>query len=107
VVQVRGVVRPYDRTRLETSLGIKLDPGALTDYESRSVLIAHTIDVDVPMGTQAGDEEFSSGSSAYDLGGTIDDILAQPEEFVGLTVSVSGDVEENLLTFDVFLLGGR
>lgn len=107
VVQVSGVVRPYEPDNLESSLGISLDPGALSGYGSNAMLVAESIDVDVPITSVAGDKEFGAGSAGYDLGVTIDDIFAQPREFVGLTVTVSDEVEEHLLTPHAFLLGDR
>lgn len=105
VMQVSGVVRPYKPDNLESSLGISLDPGALSGYGSNAMLVAESIDVDVPIASEAGDKEFGAGSAGYDLGVTIDDIFAQPQEFAGLTVTVSDEVEEHLLTPHAFLLG--
>lgn len=105
VVQVTGVVQRYEPDRLKSSLGITLDPGTLSDYGSDAVLMVESIDVDVPIASQAGDKEFGAGSAGYDLGVTIDDIFAQPEELVGMTVTVSDEVEEYLLTPHAFVLG--
>jgi len=105
VVQVTGVVRPYDPAALTADAGIALDPNAVTGYGGSAVLVAEAIDVDVPIASVAGDKEFGSGSSGYDLGVTIDDILARPDEYVGLTVTVSDEVEEQLLTPHAFVLG--
>jgi hypothetical protein len=105
VVQVTGVVRPYDLNRLESRLGITLDANLLTGYRGSAVLVAEAIDVDVPIASEAGDKEFGIGSGGYDRGITIDDIAAQPEELAGLTVTVSDEVEEDLLTPHAFLLG--
>lgn len=105
VVQVTGVVRRYDPARLESELGIQLDRTVIDGYASQAVLVATAIDVDVPVAAAAGDKEFGSGSSGYDLGVTIDDILAQPEALLGMTVTVSDEVEEHLLTPHAFLLG--
>lgn len=105
VVQVTGVVREYNPAELEASLGISLDEAALSGYGSQAVLVADAIDVDVPIASEAGDKEFTSGSSGYDFGITIDDILARPNEFLGMTVTVSDEVEEHLLTPHLFLLG--
>jgi len=107
VIQVRGVVRPYAPDSLKSSLGITLDPGSLSGYGSEAVLVAKAIDVDVPIASQTGDKEFGAGSSGHDLGVTIGDIFAQPEELVGLTVTVSSEVEEHLLTPHAFLLGDK
>ncbi|HEV2065285.1 MAG TPA: hypothetical protein VGR08_00510 [Thermomicrobiales bacterium] len=105
VIQVSGVVRPYESGNLESSLGSTLDPGALSGYGSNAMLVAESIDVDKPIASEAGDKEFGAGSAGYDLGVTVDDILAQPQELVGLTVTVSDEVEEHLLTPHAFLLG--
>jgi hypothetical protein len=95
----------YDVGELETRLGVDLELEALSDYESNAVLIAETIDADVPIAAEEGDKEFSGDSSGYDLGVTIDDIVAEPEQYVGLTVTVSDEVEEHLLMPHSFLLG--
>lgn len=105
VVQVTGTVRPYDSAALEVTLGIKVEAGALAGYSGKAVLLAQSIDADVPIASEAGDKEFGAGSAGYDRGVTIDDILAAPWEYVGLTVTVSDEVEEHLLTPHLFLLG--
>lgn len=104
VIQVTGVVREYEPAELEASLGVNLDKEALSGYSSPAVLVAEEIDVDVPIASAAGDQEFG-GSAGYDLGVTISDVTAHPQEHAGLTVTVSGEVEEHLLTPHAFLLG--
>ncbi len=107
VVQVTGIVRPFDVGALEATLRVDLDEAALAGYEGRAVLVARAIDLDVPVAAEAGDKEFVAGSAGYDVGVTTDDVVYHPEQYLGQTVTVSDEVEEHLLTPHAFLLGDR
>lgn len=107
VVQVTGTVQRYDLATLQATLGITLDEASLANYQSSAVLVVDAIDLDVPIASEAGDKEFGGGSSGYDFGVTIDDIVAQSDEYLGLTVTVSDEVEEGILTPHVFLIGDQ
>jgi hypothetical protein len=104
VVQVRGVVRPFERETLERALGIDLAAVSQAGYGGSSVLVAEAIDLDVPIAAQAGDKELAGTSDGYDLGVTIEDVVRDPERYLGQRVTVSGEVEEHLLTPHAFLL---
>ena len=107
VAQVTGVVRPLDVAALASRLRVDLDAGALAAYHGRLVLVARAIDLDVPVAAAAGDKEFTAGSAGYDRGITTDDVVHHPDRYLGLTVTVSDEVEEHLLTPHAFLLGDR
>lgn len=104
VLQVTGVVHEYDVAQLLKSLRVSVDQEAISGYETRAVLVAEVIDADVPIASEVGDQEFSD-SAGYDRGVTIDDVATHPEQHLGLTVTVSGEVEEQLLTPHIFVLG--
>lgn len=105
VVQVSGTVQRYDPDRLASDLGVSLDDARQHGYDGRSVIVVDAIDPDIPAAAKDGDPEFSSGTTAgYDYGVTIDDIVNAPDAHVGLEVTVSGEIEETILTPHVFVL---
>lgn len=107
VVQVTGKVRRFDPAALEADLGVSLDGEAVERYEGPAVLVVDAIDIDVPVASEAGDKEFGAGSSGYDFGISVDDIIQGTDEYLGITVTVSDEVEEALLTPHAFTLGDR
>lgn len=106
VVQVTGVVRQLDDA-LEENLGVSMDEEAIGNYGGPAVLAVDAIDLDVPAASEAGDKEFGFGSSGYDFGVTIDDVINDTKDHIGMTVTVSDEVEESLLTSHAFILGDQ
>lgn len=107
VVRVTGQVRPSDPAALAAELGGGLDAAALQGYGGKAALVAESIELDPPAHPGPGDKEFASMTDGYDVGITVYDITEHPEEHLGGTVVVSGEVEEHLLTPHLFLLGDR
>ncbi|MDP9369036.1 MAG: hypothetical protein M3Q03_12280 [Chloroflexota bacterium] len=104
VVQVTGVVRLLDRSAPLAELGDRLDAAVLDDYDGTSVLVAKAIAPNSPQGRGVGDKEFDIGSSGYEIGITVYDVTHRTDEYLGTVVTVSGEVEEHLLTPHAFLL---
>ncbi len=104
VVRVTGVVRLFDQSGLGPDLGASLDGQALDDYGGTSVLVAKAVEMDPPSGRGVGDKEFDIGSSGYEIGITVYDLTHRTDEYLGAVVTVSGEVEEHLLTPHAFLL---
>ncbi|HEV2128451.1 MAG TPA: hypothetical protein VGR22_07530 [Thermomicrobiales bacterium] len=105
VVQVTGTVQRYDRESLAAELGVRLDEDADSGYDGSAVLLVSSINLDVPVAVEGGDKEFVGGSDGYDRGVTINDIVAAPVDHVGMTVTVSAEVEGDTLASHVFTIG--
>ena len=103
VVQVTGTVRLYSQQGLREAIGV--DAADVLGEDESAVLVAEAIDPDVPVASEAGDKEFGNPSSGYDYGITIDVIIHGTDDYTGLTVTVSDDVEEGLMTPHAFVLG--
>lgn len=104
VVRVTGVVERFDPTALSAALGAALDVTA-GDYDGTAVLVAEAIELDPPEHAGPGDKEFPAGSSGYEIGLKVNDVVARPEEYVGETVEVSDEIDEPALTPHAFVLG--
>jgi hypothetical protein len=105
VVQVTGEVRLFDTSELERELGIELDSTAASAYHRQPMLLVKSLTLDPPIAIGPGDKEFPSGSSAWDIGVTIPELRANPNQHLEETVMVSDEIEEGLLTSHAFLLG--
>ncbi len=92
VVQVTGVVRHFNIPALEAETGVDLNEAALAGYGRASALVALTIHVAPPAEIGPGDPEYG-GSAGPDIGVTVRDIGADPEQYLGQTVEVSGEIE--------------
>ncbi|HEV2109460.1 MAG TPA: hypothetical protein VGR16_14470 [Thermomicrobiales bacterium] len=92
VVQVTGVVRHFDIPALEAETGVDLNETALTSYGHASAMVALAIHVNPPAEIGPGDPEYG-GSAGPDTGVTIRDVGADPEQYLGQTVEVSGEIE--------------
>jgi len=104
VVRVTGVVRPLEREGLREELGVG-PVAALMNPDERAVLAAEAIELDPPEHLVAGDKEFPGGGSGYEVGATINDVVARPEEYLGRVVAVSDEIDEPELGPHAFVLG--
>lgn len=104
VIRVTGVVERFDPAALEAALGPDLALPA-DRYDGAAVVVAESIELNPPEHPGPGDKEFPAGSSGYEIGVTVNDIVTRPEEYVGETVEVSDEIDEPALTPNVFVLG--
>lgn len=82
VVRVTGVVERFDVAALETRLGVDLAVPP-DGYDGTSVLVATSVELDPPEHAGSGDKEFPTGSSGYEIGVTVNDIVARPDDHAG------------------------
>lgn len=107
VLQVTGQVRPFDRAAAAVRLGGSAAVARLEAYGGRSMLVATSVVVDPPSHPGPGDKEFAATTDGFDVGVTVFDLIAHPEEHLGESVVVSGEIEEHLLTPHLFVLGDQ
>lgn len=105
VVRVTGTVLPFGPESAAEAAGANGDARIAGDYRGKSMVVADTLELDPPSEIGPGDKEFFSGSDGYDVGLTVYDIARHSKDYLGDEVTVSGEVEEGLLTSRVFLLG--
>lgn len=101
VAQVTGEVHPL------ADIAAERIPVGLAGYDGQAVLMARQITLDVPVAGAAGDKEFAAGSDGPERGVTVTDVLDHPERYLGQTIIVSAEVEEQFLTPHTFTLGDR
>ncbi|MDQ4044379.1 MAG: hypothetical protein M3173_02885, partial [Chloroflexota bacterium] len=104
VVQVTGTVQRYHPDALEAELGIRFDDAAFSEYNGSAILNVSSINTDVPVAVKGGDKEFFNESDGYDRGVTVNDILDAPDDHVGMTVTVSGEIEGESVGPQVFTI---
>jgi membrane-associated phospholipid phosphatase len=104
VIRVTGVVRPLARDDLRDELAVG-PVAALMDPEQLAVLEATAIELDPPAYLVAGDKEFPSGGSGFEVGVTINEIVGRPEAYLGRIVGVSDEIDEPALGAHAFVLG--
>ena len=104
VIRVTGRVQRFDLPTLERDLALDLSvpPG---EYDGSSVVVVEMIELDPPQHAGPGDKEFPAGSSGYEIGITVNDIVARPDQYVGEVVEVSDEIDEPALTPHAFVLG--
>ncbi len=105
VVRVTGEVRPFEPVALARALGLRPSDLSIDGYKGTAVLVAREIETDPPIEIGPGDKEFAISSDGYDIGITTYDLTWHPDAFLGEIVTVSGEIEEHLLTPHAFLLG--
>lgn len=96
VVQVTGTVRMFVIAEVEDEIGLDLDDDLYVDFEGETVLVASEVDM-----TPEEDEANEPVADA-----TIDEIVEDPDVYVGDDVTVSGSVNQELDEFG-FRLGGE
>ena len=104
VLRVTGVVRPFDPPALAADLRFQPGDPLFAAYEGKSVLVAERLEPDPPAALGPGDKEFPHSSDGYDIGITAYDLTERPDDYLGMVVTVSGEIEEGLLTPHAFLL---
>lgn len=86
IVQITGTVQEFESvTNLEDELGTELDDQIFEDYEGEPVVVAEQIFL-TPRAERAGE----------DVPVSIGDIVDQPEEYFGQTITADGVVAETL-----------
>ena len=88
VVRVTGEVLLRDDAEAELDIAL---PGG-----GEGVLVAEAIAVNPEVSTGPGDKELPFWSDGYDLGLTAYDIAVHTDDYLGMTVTVSGEVEQLL-----------
>lgn len=102
-VRVTGIVRKATpATWSELSIETSVIP---SDYEGEAVLVAEAVELNPPSEIGPGDKEFMSGSDGYDIGVTTYDLVHGGDAYLGRSVVVSGEVEDQFVTPHAFLLG--
>ena len=90
-LQVTGEVRQLSIPTIEQDLNIELDEDALSDFET--VFVAESVEVNPP-GLGPGDTERQGPSAGFEVDTSISDIVDSTEEYLGQTVTLSGEVEQ-------------
>jgi len=105
VARVTGAVRPLDPGVLADEFGIAAEALPLPGDNDAAMLAATAVELDPPAHVAAGDKEFPAGSSGYEIGVTVHDLVARTGEYLGKVVEVSDEVDEPALTPNAFVLG--
>lgn len=89
-VRVSGMVRNFAIADINSDLDLDLDEQTYRDYDNTPVIVASTIDL-----IAGGADEPAAGTDEPAAGAlTVAEIAAQPDAFVGQTVTVRGQIEE-------------
>ncbi len=100
--RITGTVR---KAAPETWSDLGIEVGAVpADYQGKAVLVAESVELNPPSEIGPGDKEFASTSDGYDVGITTYDLTYDGDAYLGQTVVVSGEVEDQFLALHAFLL---